>query len=57
MHACKAAVKVANILDIRELESLLRALDETENPFTCPHGRPTFLRFSQRDIEKLFLRK
>lgn len=56
-QACKAAVKANDRLDVREIQSLLRALDGTENPFSCPHGRPTFLRFSQNDLEKMFLRK
>jgi DNA mismatch repair ATPase MutL len=56
-QACKAAVKANDRLDVQEIRSLLRSLDETENPFSCPHGRPTFLRFSQNDLEKMFLRK
>lgn len=56
-RACKAAVKATERLDAREARELLRSLDKTENPFTCPHGRPTFLRLSRSDIEKMFLRK
>ncbi len=55
--ACKAAVKANDRLDVQEIGSLLRSLDRTENPFSCPHGRPTLLRFEQKDLEKMFLRK
>ncbi len=55
--ACKAAVKANDRLDVSEIRALFRSLDQTENPFSCPHGRPTFLRLSRGDIEKMFLRK
>ncbi len=55
--ACKAAVKANDRLDALEIVSLLRSLDRAENPFSCPHGRPTFLRFEQKELEKMFLRK
>ena len=56
MKACKSAVKAKDHLDIREINALLRDLEKTENPFTCPHGRPTFIKLSKYQIEKLFKR-
>lgn len=54
--SCKSAVKAHDHLSAVELEALLDELKECRNPFSCPHGRPTFVRFSLYDIEKLFKR-
>jgi DNA mismatch repair protein MutL len=54
--ACKAAVKANQRLDEREIESLLRELSKLENPYTCPHGRPTIIRISKYELEKKFKR-
>jgi DNA mismatch repair protein MutL len=56
MMACKAAVKAGNRLDESEWNSLLEQLLKTENPFTCPHGRPIVIRLTTRQIETGFLR-
>jgi len=56
MMACKAAVKAGNPLDESEWNSLLEQLLKTENPFTCPHGRPIVIRLTTRQIETGFLR-
>lgn len=56
MMACKAAVKAGNPLDASEWNSLLEQLLKTENPFTCPHGRPIVIRITVRQIETGFLR-
>lgn len=56
-NACKAAVKGGNKLDLLEMQELFAALDRCENPFSCPHGRPTLIRFSQSDLERQFKRK
>ena len=56
MMACKAAVKAGNKLDESEWNSLLEQLLKTENPFTCPHGRPIVIRLTTRQIETGFLR-
>ncbi|MBQ6860341.1 MAG: DNA mismatch repair endonuclease MutL [Clostridia bacterium] len=55
--ACKAAVKANMRLEERELIGLLDQLMVLENPFTCPHGRPTAIRISKNEIEKKFNRK
>jgi DNA mismatch repair protein MutL len=54
--SCKAAVKAGDPLDESEWFSLLEQLLKTENPFTCPHGRPIVIRLTTRQIEAGFLR-
>lgn len=56
MMACKAAVKAGDQLTDSEWSSLLEQLLKTENPFTCPHGRPIVIRLTTRQIETGFLR-
>jgi DNA mismatch repair protein MutL len=56
MMACKAAIKAGDSLDESEWNSLLEQLLKTENPFTCPHGRPIVIRLTTRQIETGFLR-
>ena len=55
--ACKAAVKANMALDQKEVESLMDALLQLPNPFTCPHGRPTAIKMTKYDIERKFARK
>ena len=55
--ACKAAVKANMKLDESEIRGLLDQLLVLENPFTCPHGRPTAIRITKLEIEKKFGRK
>ena len=55
--ACKAAVKAHDKLRDEEVTALLKDLAGCANPFSCPHGRPTFLRMSQSEIERDFKRK
>ena len=54
--ACSRSVKAGNYINKNELKALIVRLGESEFPFTCPHGRPTFLRFNLIDLEKMFLR-
>jgi DNA mismatch repair protein MutL len=54
--ACKAAVKGNERLDFAEAKSLIEQILKLENPFTCPHGRPTVIRMSKYEIEKMFKR-
>ncbi len=56
MRSCKAAVKANDKLSSEEIVHLLRELDACEKPHSCPHGRPTAVRFGKYDIEKLFKR-
>ncbi len=55
-NACRKAVKANDILSIKEMEHLLEELRFINEPFTCPHGRPTIIKFTTNDIEKLFKR-
>lgn len=54
--SCKAAVKGNNRLSKAEMEALLDKLLELENPYNCPHGRPTIISMSKYEIEKKFKR-
>ena len=55
-RSCKAAVKAHDHLSMAEIEGLLKQLKACRNPFSCPHGRPTFIRFTMYEIEKMFKR-
>lgn len=52
--ACKSAVKANTSLTEKEIAALIEAMNDLENPYTCPHGRPTAIRMTKRDIEKRF---
>jgi len=54
--SCKAAVKGNNNLSVEEAGALLDQLLELENPYHCPHGRPTIISMSKYEIEKKFKR-
>ncbi len=55
---CKrAAVKGGQVLSYKEMEALVRQLENTRSPRTCPHGRPTVLVVSANSLEKLFGRR
>ncbi|HEX3356453.1 MAG TPA: DNA mismatch repair endonuclease MutL [Tepidisphaeraceae bacterium] len=56
MMACKAAVKAGDPLTQAEIEALLARRELVERSSNCPHGRPTTLRMSLRDLEKQFKR-
>jgi DNA mismatch repair protein MutL len=56
MMACKAAVKAGDPLTQGEIEALLARRELVERSSNCPHGRPTTLRLSLRDLEKQFKR-
>ena len=57
MCACKAAVKANDQLSMAEAVSLLRQLSYCDLPFACPHGRPTILNISMKEIERRFGRR
>ena len=54
--ACKAAIKAGQELNLRQMEILLNDLAKTAHPHTCPHGRPTIIKFSAGDLAKMFKR-
>lgn len=55
--ACLMAVKAGDVLSTIELKSLIEDLIHCENPYTCPHGRPTIIDIKKSTIAKLFLRE
>ncbi len=54
--SCKAAVKGNNRMSPREADELIDQLLKLDNPYTCPHGRPTIIAMSRTDLEKKFKR-
>ncbi len=56
MRSCKSAIKAHDYLKDEEIDQLIRDLKKCENPFSCPHGRPTFIKMTQYEIEKMFKR-
>ena len=54
--SCHAAIKVNMALERSKMDWLLQALGKTECPMTCPHGRPTVLRYGTKDLMKAFKR-
>lgn len=55
-NACKKSVKAHDVLDRQEIDQLIADLAKTKNPYSCPHGRPTFVRMRKYEIEKMFKR-
>jgi DNA mismatch repair protein MutL len=55
-NACKKAVKAHDLLDLSEIRQLMADLAKTKNPYSCPHGRPTVVKMSKYEIEKMFKR-
>ena len=56
MRSCKSAVKGGDKLTASEIDSLIEQLKRCDNPFSCPHGRPTFVKMTKYEIEKMFKR-
>ena len=56
MKSCKSAVKGGDSLSVAELQALMKDLANCVNPFSCPHGRPTFVKLTKYEIERLFKR-
>jgi len=56
-RACKGSIKAGRILSIEEQEALLREMEKTPNIAQCNHGRPTYVRLSLNDLDRLFGRK
>jgi len=55
--ACQAAVKASSPLSPEEGSSLLRQLASCQQPWTCPHGRPTLLKLERVALERYFRRR
>ena len=54
--ACKMSIKANTNITLEEMEHLINDLRECDNPFNCPHGRPTVIYYSKADLEKMFKR-
>ena len=54
--ACKMSIKGNDAITIQDMEYLLNKLIQTDNPYTCPHGRPTIIKYTKYDLEKMFKR-
>lgn len=54
--ACKSAIKANNHLSLEEMKALLDELRHIDEPFNCPHGRPTIIKMTLYDVEKKFKR-
>ena len=54
--SCRAAIKANDKIHFDEIHSLLSKMEKCENPYTCPHGRPSMVEISKKEIEKMFKR-
>lgn len=54
--ACKESIRAKDCLSLLEMEQLISRLSQTENPYTCPHGRPTTIKITRAELEKRFYR-
>ena len=54
--SCKMAIKANDYISLEEAEKLLETLLKCNNPYTCPHGRPTIINYTFYELEKLFKR-
>jgi DNA mismatch repair protein MutL len=52
--ACHGAIKAGQVLSDDEMRGLVRQLEQTANPHTCPHGRPTVIKLSAAQLEREF---
>lgn len=54
--ACRLSIKANDYISLEEVDYLLETIRTCENPFTCPHGRPTIITYSNYELEKMFKR-
>ncbi len=54
--ACKTSIKGNTNISMESIEEILDALVKTDNPYNCPHGRPTIIKFSIYELERMFKR-
>ena len=54
--SCKAAVKGNQKMSVQEMDSLMDQLLQLDNPYQCPHGRPTIISMTKYELEKKFKR-
>ncbi len=54
--SCKASIKANHRISNDEIDVLMKRLAKCKNPYTCPHGRPTIIKFKKSELEKMFER-
>ena len=54
--ACRGAIKAGTVCTREQCQRIVNQLRLTQNPYTCPHGRPTIIRFSRTDLDTMFKR-
>lgn len=54
--ACRGAVKAGTVCTREQCQRIADQLRRTKNPYTCPHGRPTLIRFTRKDLDAMFKR-
>jgi DNA mismatch repair protein MutL len=54
--ACRAAIKGGAACSPRQMEELIEQLKKAENPYSCPHGRPTVITFTKGELDRMFAR-
>ncbi len=54
--ACRSALKAGANCSMSQMENLIKQLLRTDNPYTCPHGRPTMVSLNRQELDKLFRR-
>ena len=54
--ACRMSIKANDYISLEEAKKVLDDLRTCENPFTCPHGRPTIIAYSNYELEKMIKR-
>ena len=54
--ACRGAIKAGTVCSPEQCLRLVQQIRYAKNPFTCPHGRPTMIRFSRADLDSMFKR-
>ena len=54
--ACRGAVKAGTVCTLEQCQRIIDQLRLTKSPFTCPHGRPTIIRFSKKRLDEMFQR-
>ena len=54
--SCKKSIKANMSITLEEVCELMKKLDSCEMPYTCPHGRPTMIKFTKYEVEKMFKR-
>ena len=55
--ACRASIKAGDEVSLPEISNLLKELELTKLPYTCPHGRSIFIKVEKEELEKKFRRK